>query len=124
MANCPIEITVTTEYLPHQSKPSDQQWAFAYHITITNRGSEAAQLISRHWIITDGNETQQEVQGMGVVGEQPTISPGESYQYSSGVILETGVGTMTGTYQMRGESGVSFDAPIPVFLLATPRAVH
>lgn len=124
MTNCPIEITVATEYLPHQSKPSDKQYAFAYHITITNKGTEPAQLISRHWIITDGNESQQEVQGMGVVGEQPMLGPGESYQYSSGVILETEVGTMTGTYQMRGASGARFDAPIPVFLLATPRAVH
>lgn len=119
-----MKITVVTEYLPHQSKPGNQQYAFAYHISIANLGDEAAQLISRHWIITDGNESRQEVEGAGVVGEQPMISPGETYQYSSGVILETQVGTMSGTYHMVGASGTAFDAPIPVFLLATPHAVH
>lgn len=124
MSDGPIEITVRTEYLPRQSEPHNQQYAFAYHITIKNHGDEGTQLISRHWIITDGNESRQEVQGMGVVGEQPLIEPGASYEYSSGVILETEVGTMSGTYHMLSESGVAFDAPIPVFLLAMPRSVH
>ncbi len=124
MNPCPIQVSVRTEYLPRQSEPHNQQYAFAYHISIANQGDENAQLISRHWIITDGNESCQEVQGQGVVGEQPVITPGDVYQYSSGVILETEIGTMSGTYQMRSESGEAFDAPIPTFLLAIPNAIH
>lgn len=124
MNPCPIEISVRTEYLPRQSEPHNHQYAFAYHISIANRGKENAQLISRHWIITDSNESRREVQGQGVVGEQPVISPGDVYQYSSGVILETEIGTMSGSYQMRSESGDAFDAPIPTFLLAIPNAIH
>ncbi len=124
MNNCAIEISVETEYLPHQSAPHHQQYAFAYHITIANRGKHSAQLISRHWIITDGNESRQEVQGQGVVGEQPLITPGDEYKYSSGVILETEIGTMSGTYHMLSDTGTPFDAPIPTFLLAVPNAVH
>ncbi|HAD08186.1 MAG TPA: Co2+/Mg2+ efflux protein ApaG [Porticoccaceae bacterium] len=120
----PIEVSVVTEYLPRQSEPLKQQFAFAYHITISNHGNKAAQLVSRHWIITDGNEATQEVQGLGVVGEQPMINPGESYRYTSGVILETEIGTMSGTYHMLCETGVSFDAPIPTFLLAVPNAIN
>lgn len=121
---CPIDVTVVTEYLPRQSDPYKQQFAFAYHITITNRGDKAAQLISRHWIITDGNDTTREVQGLGVVGEQPLINPGDNYQYTSGVVLETEIGTMHGTYHMLSENGASFDAPIPTFLLAVPNAIN
>lgn len=120
----PIEVVVVTEYLPHQSEPQKQQFAFAYHITVNNRGDKAAQLVSRHWIITDGNDVTQEVQGLGVVGEQPMINPGESYRYTSGVILETEIGTMSGTYHMLSETGVAFDAPIPTFLLAVPNAIN
>ena len=124
MNDCPIEVTVKTEYLPEQSAPSNQQFAFAYHIAIENQGDEAAQLLSRHWVITDGNEALQEVQGEGVIGEQPQIPPGQAFRYSSGIILSTEVGTMTGSYQMLSESGRSFDALIPTFLLAAPNAVH
>ena len=124
MTDCYIEVSVDTEYLPRQSQPHRKQYAFAYHITIENCGEQSAQLISRHWIITDGNESRQEVQGEGVVGKQPHITPGESYQYSSGVILETEIGTMSGTNHMLSETGAAFDAPIPTFLLAIPGAVH
>ena len=124
MTDCPIEVSVATEYLPRQSQPNKKQYAFAYHITIANHGHQSAQLISRHWIITDGNESRQEVQGQGVVGKQPLITPGETYQYSSGVILETEIGTMSGTYHMLSETGETFDAPIPTFLLAVPNAIH
>ena len=119
-----ISVKVATRYLAQQSSPQTNQYAFAYHITITNDGQEAAQLISRHWIITDAYESVQEVQGEGVIGEQPLIEPGGSYQYTSGVVLKTEVGTMAGTYQMLSPSGIAFDAEIPVFLLATPNAVH
>jgi len=124
MADCEITVTVETEYLPLQSVPAQQQYAFAYHITIENTGDEPAQLIARHWIITDGNQARQEVQGLGVVGQQPFIAPAESYQYTSGAVLETKVGTMSGSYHMVSESGDSFEAPIPTFLLAVPNAVN
>jgi len=119
-----IKVSVKTEYLPYQSKPADKQFAFAYHITLTNEGDTGAQLISRHWIINDGNGVSREVKGMGVVGEQPLIAPGESYQYSSGAVLDTIVGTMQGSYHMQIESGVGFDVDIPVFTLALPNAVN
>lgn len=119
-----IQIHVTTEYLPGQSDPERHRFAFAYHITIENGGDAAAQLISRHWIITDANERRQEVRGLGVIGEQPVIAPGQSYRYTSGAIIDTEVGTMGGSYQMRGANGDQFDVPIPTFVLAVPRAVH
>ena len=124
MDTCTIEIKVVTQHLPNQSEPHNQKYAFAYRISIANKGNEAAQLISRHWIITDGNEARQEVKGEGVVGEQPIIKPGSVYQYTSGVVLATEVGTMSGTYHMVDESGTSFDASIPPFLLTVPHAVH
>lgn len=119
-----IEVTVKTEYLPYQSSPEKEQYAFAYHITLSNVGQIGAQLISRHWIIIDGNGVRREVKGMGVVGEQPLISPGESYQYSSGAILDTMVGTMQGSYHMQGENGQGFEVDIPVFILALPNVVN
>ena len=119
-----IEVTVRTEYLPYQSSPEKKQYAFAYHITLSNVGHIDAQLISRHWIIIDGNGVRREVKGMGVVGEQPLISPGESYQYSSGAVLETVVGTMQGSYHMQGENGQGFEVDIPMFSLALPNAVN
>ena len=119
-----LQVVVRTEYLPYQSSPEKQQYAFAYHITISNTGDVGAQLISRHWIIIDGNGVRSEVKGMGVIGEQPLIGPGESYQYSSGSVLETVVGTMQGSYQMLSENGASFDLDIPVFSLALPNAVN
>jgi len=119
-----IEVRVETEYLPYQSSPEKNQYAFAYHITLSNVGHIDAQLISRHWIIIDGNGVRREVKGMGVVGEQPLISPGESYQYSSGAVLETVVGTMQGNYHMQGENGQGFEVDIPMFSLALPNAVN
>ncbi len=119
-----IKVVIETEYLPYQSSPDKKQYAFAYHITLTNEGHIGAQLISRHWIIIDGNGVRREVKGMGVVGEQPLISPGESYQYSSGAILETVVGTMQGNYHMQGENGQGFEVDIPVFTLALPNVVN
>lgn len=124
MNNPAIQIHVTTEYLPHQSEPERHRFAFAYHITIENGGDDAAQLISRHWIITDANERRQEVRGLGVIGEQPVIAPGQCYRYTSGAIIDTEVGTMGGSYQMRDANGGQFDVPIPTFVLAVPRAVH
>lgn len=119
-----ISVLVTTEYLPRQSDPSLGKYAFAYHIRIANQGDQAARLLSRHWIITDGNSRVQEVRGPGVVGETPRIEPGETHQYSSSVVLDTEVGTMEGSYQMIGDNGESFEAEVPPFLLAVPGAVH
>jgi len=97
---------------------------FAYHASIHNDGSQTAQLISRHWIMTDGNDKTQEVKGMGIVGIQPYLQPGESYQYTSGTVIETVVGTMQGSYQMQAEDGTLFDAIILPFTLAMPNKVH
>ena len=119
-----ITVKVKTEYLPQQSKPDQAQFAFAYHITIHNQSDIPAQLLGRHWIITDANETKQEVRGAGVVGEQPLISPGQSYKYSSGVMLDTPIGTMQGCYKMCDDGGCEFDATIEPFLLSTPHAVN
>jgi ApaG protein len=119
-----IEVAVKTEYLPHQSSPENKKYAFAYHITLSNAGHIDAQLISRHWIIIDGNGVRREVKGMGVVGDQPLISPGEKYQYSSGAVLETAVGTMQGSYHMQADNGQGFEVEIPVFSLAVPSAIN
>ena len=97
---------------------------FSYTVTIRNRGETPAKLLSRHWIITDGNGKVQEVRGDGVVGEQPRVRPGEDYQYTSGAVLETAVGTMRGSYQMLSEDGTRFDAAIPEFTLSVPRTLH
>ena len=120
------EITVTAEsqYLADQSKPEDGRYVFAYHITIRNTGSMPAQLISRHWIIKDADAHVQEVRGLGVVGHQPLLQPGESFEYSSGCILTTPVGTMRGSYQMAAADGAQFEAPIAEFALAMPRVLH
>lgn len=119
-----VRVDVRTEYLPGQSDPAQQRWVFAYHITLINEGTERVKLLTRHWVITDGNERVQEVHGEGVIGEQPSLAPGEHYSYTSGTILETEVGTMQGSYQMISESGDHFDAPIAPFTLAVPRAIH
>ena len=120
------EITVSTRttYIPEQSDPDSGRYVFAYTITIKNSGSVTAQLISRHWIITDSNDQVQEVRGLGVVGEQPLLKPAESFEYTSGTAIATPVGTMRGTYQMVGEDGLQFDAPIPAFTLSMPRVLH
>jgi ApaG protein len=119
-----IHVSVKTTYVTAQSQPVEQRYVYAYTITIANQGEETAQLVSRHWRITDANNKLQEVQGMGVVGEQPVIEPGKSYTYTSGVILETETGIMEGTYHMRGNDGAMFDAPIPTFALVPPHAMH
>ena len=119
-----ISINVNTAYLDEQSDPSADRYVFAYTITIANTGTVAAQLISRHWIITDAENVTQEVKGLGVVGEQPLLRPGESFEYTSGTAMATPVGTMQGTYQMVAEDGNKFDAEIPVFTLSMPRVLH
>jgi ApaG protein len=119
-----ITVAVKTAHLADQSDPSRNQYAFAYTITITNTGAVAAQLISRHWIITDADRQVQEVRGLGVVGQQPLLRPGESFEYTSGTSLSTAVGTMRGTYQMVAEDGKTFDADIPPFTLSVPRVLH
>ncbi len=119
-----ISITVNTAYLAEQSDPSADRYVFAYTITIANSGTVAAQLISRHWIITDAENVTQEVKGLGVVGEQPLLRPGESFEYTSGTAMATPVGTMRGTYQMVAEDGNKFDAEIPMFTLSMPRVLH
>ena len=100
------------------------RYVFAYTITVLNTGSVTAQLLTRHWIITDSNNQVQEVRGKGVVGEQPVLKPNESFEYTSGTAIATPVGTMRGSYQMRGEDGVEFDATIPEFMLSMPRVLH
>jgi ApaG protein len=119
-----IHIHIETAYLEVQSEPEEQRFVFSYTITIRNEGTQAAQLVSRHWLITDSNGKTQEVRGKGVVGEQPHLRPGQSFRYSSGAIIETPVGTMQGSYQMRSDEGLTFDAPIPAFRLAMPGIVH
>ena len=113
-----------TAYLADQSDPSRNQYVFAYTITVTNTGNVPAQLVSRHWVITDANSKVLEVKGLGVVGQQPLLKPGESFEYTSGTHLETAVGTMRGTYQMIADDGKHFDAPIPLFTLSVPRVLH
>jgi ApaG protein len=119
-----ISVTARTAFIPEQSDAQSGRYVFAYTITITNTGSVAAQLVSRHWIITDANNQVQEVRGAGVVGEQPRLRPSESFEYTSGAAIGTPVGTMRGSYQMVAEDGVHFDAPIPEFTLSMPRVLH
>lgn len=117
-----LTVSVATQYLPEQSDA--QRYVFAYTITLHNTGTIAAQLISRHWIITDGNHEVQEVRGLGVIGEQPNLAPGERFEYTSGASIPTPVGTMRGSYQMVAADGTRFDAPIPEFTLSIPRVLH
>ena len=119
-----IHVSAESIFVRDQSAPDDDKYVFAYTITINNTGSVTAQLRSRHWIITDGQGKVQEVRGEGVVGEQPRLSPGESFRYTSAAMLETPVGTMHGSYQMLAEDGTEFDAPIPPFGLALPNMIH
>ena len=119
-----IDVQPIAQFIPDQSDPDDNRYLFAYTITITNTGEVPAQLVSRHWIITDAHEEIQEVRGLGVVGKQPLLKPGESFQYTSGSSLTTPVGTKKGTYQMVAEDGTHFDAEIPEFTLAMPRVLH
>ncbi|KQO39310.1 Co2+/Mg2+ efflux protein ApaG [Pseudomonas chengduensis] len=119
-----IDVSVTTRYLAAQSQPEQSRYAFSYTVTIVNNGELPAQLLSRHWIITDGDGRVQEVRGAGVIGQQPHIEPGASHTYSSGTVMTTQVGTMQGSYQMLAEDGKRFDASIAPFRLAVPGALH
>ena len=119
-----IRVTVQSEYVPERSDPENHVFFFAYHVTISNEGAETAQLISRHWIITDAGGKVEEVKGPGVVGEQPTLEPGEKYSYTSACPLKTPTGMMHGTYQMRRENGNTFDAEIAEFQLAPHYTLH
>ncbi|HQT30775.1 MAG TPA: Co2+/Mg2+ efflux protein ApaG [Thiobacillus sp.] len=119
-----ISVNVNTAYLADQSDPASDRYVFAYTISISNTGTVSAQLISRHWIITDAENVTQEVKGLGVVGEQPLLRPGESFEYTSGTAMATPVGTMRGSYQMVAEDGNKFDAEIPSFTLSMPRVLH
>lgn len=119
-----VDVSVATRYLPEQSSPEQNRFAFAYTVTIHNNGAVAAKLLSRHWVITDGDGRVQEVRGAGVVGQQPHLQPGESHVYSSGTVMATKVGNMQGSYQMLADDGKRFDAMIAPFRLAMPGALH
>ena len=119
-----IRITVRSEYLPAQSAPTAKRYVFAYTVRIENTGGEPAQLRTRHWIITDGVGKVEEVRGPGVVGQQPTLRPGEHFEYTSGCVLETPRGSMRGSYQMRRPTGAEFDALIAPFELALPYSLN
>lgn len=119
-----IDVQVETQFVPDQSRPDADRYVFAYTITLRNLGTIPAQLLSRHWVITDANGKVEEVHGEGVVGEQPWMRPGDNFKYSSGAVLETAVGTMQGSYQMVADDGTRFEAPIPLFTLAIPRILH
>ena len=115
-----ITITVVPHYLEDQSSPEDNHYVWAYHVRIENNGNETVQLMTRHWCITDSRGNMQEVRGDGVVGEQPVLDPGQSFEYTSGTPLPTPSGIMHGTYQMESESGDRFDAKVPAFSLDSP----
>ena len=119
-----LDIEVATRYLDDQSEPEQDRYVFAYTIHIRNRGTVPARLLARHWVITDANGKVQEVEGEGVVGEQPWLRPGEDFEYTSGAMLETDLGTMQGHYRMLADDGTRFDAPIPPFTLTVPRTLH
>jgi ApaG protein len=119
-----IRVSVVCEYAPERSRPHDQHWFFLYTITIANEGADTVQLISRHWIITNGTGHVEEVKGPGVVGEQPVLGPNETFTYTSGCPLPTEFGTMQGTYQMVTKDGETFDATIAPFTLSGPYTVH
>jgi ApaG protein len=119
-----VRVAVRSEYAPDRSRPSRKEWFFIYTVTISNEGAEPVQLVTRHWLITDDTGRTEEVRGPGVVGKQPTLKPGESFEYTSGCPLPTPSGTMEGTYQMVSESGETFDATIAPFTLSGPYTVH
>lgn len=119
-----LAIDVATRYLDDQSEPEQDRYVFAYTIRIRNAGSVPARLLGRHWVITDANGKVEEVDGEGVVGEQPWLQPGEAFQYTSGAVLETDLGTMEGRYEMLADDGTRFDAAIPAFTLTVPRTLH
>ncbi len=119
-----VHVAVQVRYLADQSDEADNRYVFAYTITLTNEGDHPVQLLSRHWIITDANSHVQEVKGKGVVGEQPIIDPGKGFEYTSGTVLATQVGTMSGSYRMKVLEGGEFDVAVPQFVLSVPRTLH
>ncbi|MBB5019726.1 ApaG protein [Chitinivorax tropicus] len=119
-----IEVTAESTYLEEQSDEAAEQYVFAYRVRMTNTGEVPAKLISRYWHITDATGAVQEVRGLGVIGEQPVIKPGQQFEYTSGVSLNTPVGTMRGSYQMVAEDGIPFEADVPQFVLSIPRTLH
>jgi ApaG protein len=119
-----VRVAAQSFYIEEQSVPEQGRYVFAYTITIRNEGAVPARLLSRHWIITDSNGRVEEVRGEGVVGEQPYLRPGEGFQYTSGAVIETPVGSMQGSYQMVADDGVAFEARIPMFTLSAPRTLH
>ncbi|MDD9890851.1 MAG: Co2+/Mg2+ efflux protein ApaG [Gammaproteobacteria bacterium] len=119
-----IQIQVYTRYLDQQSDPGKKRFVFAYSIEITNNGTESVKLLNRHWHITDDNNKVEEVVGEGVIGQQPEIEPGKSFNYTSGAVIETEFGTMHGSYEMETANGEKFQTPIPAFLLSLPHTVH
>ncbi len=119
-----IEVEVAANYIEEQSRPEDDRYVFAYTVTLRNTGKQPARLMTRHWIINDANGNTQEVHGEGVVGEHPYLRPGDTFQYTSGTVLETPVGSMEGSYQMVSDAGQPFDAEVPAFTLSQPNALH
>jgi ApaG protein len=119
-----VVVSVRTEYLANQSTPVESRYVFAYHVSITNCGSESAKLQTRHWIVTNGNEQVQEVKGSGVIGEYPHLESGESFHYTSGTVMDTVVGSMHGSYQFLADDGTEFEAQIHPFTLSVPNQVH
>ena len=123
-ADYTLEIQIATQFLDEESIPEQDRYVFAYTIHIRNDGKVPARLLRRHWLITDGNGKVQEVEGEGVVGEQPWLRPGEGFEYTSGAVLETDIGTMRGSYDVLADDGTRFAAPIPAFTLSVPRTLH
>lgn len=119
-----IKVSATSEYQAERSSPGEGRYVFAYTIVIENQGTRPARLLNRHWIITDANGHAQEVRGEGVVGEQPHLNPGERFQYTSGTVISTPVGSMHGSYEMIGDEGTRFEAHIPAFSLASMTTLH
>lgn len=119
-----IRVQVRSEYLPEPSNPAENRYVFAYHIRIDNEGRRTTRLLTRHWVITDAEAQVQEVRGSGVIGEQPTLAPGDFFEYTSGTVLPTPVGSMHGSYGMIDEVGERFESPIPTFTLAVPRVLN
>lgn len=119
-----VRVRVESEYSPDQSQPGKNQWFFLYTVKISNEGGDTLQLLTRHWIITDGTGHVEEVRGPGVVGQQPTLRPGESFEYTSGCPLNTAFGIMEGSYQMMSEDGDRFDVRVAPFTLSEPYTVH
>jgi ApaG protein len=124
MSQYQFSVASQTRYLPEQSDPDRRQYAFAYTLTIRNTGQVPAQLIARHWIITDSDDKVQEVRGLGVVGQQPLLQPGEQFEYTSWAVIETPVGTMSGEYFCVADDGERFEAAVPEFTLQMPRTLH